>query len=107
MENDKIESSSEESDTIYKIIFISIFLAIMLAVVVIIIGALNSGNAQSGTVVSSSLSENLYNLDNSGQYLMVSSINGIKCTINSITVNGTLIPTSNYTINNCHVAYTP
>jgi hypothetical protein len=97
---------NNESNIVIKIIFIALFLVIMLLAVVIIIGALNQGNTQVGNVYSGSITNETFYTQTANSTYVISTLNNIKCTVSSITYyNGTVVPASNYIINNCQVTF--
>ncbi len=100
---------NQESDTIMNIIYISIFLVVLLLAVVTIISALNQGNVQTGTVLSGTITnESIQGDIGVPDDLSASVLDNPTCTISYVTdLLGNVIPTSNYTVNNCEVTYNP
>ena len=95
-----------EKDLMPSIIYIAIFLCVLLLATVIIITSLNSGNTQIGRNITGNATETLLDI-NTTQTLSASLVNA-QCTVNSVTdLDGNLINSSNYTVNNCQITYHP
>ena len=97
----------EQTDTLTKIIFLVLFLGVLLLAMVVIIGALNQGNKQTGSTISgTSTNETVNNLLLSPGYVAVGNVTNVQCTVQAVYNQGILIPSSNYSVNNCQITYT-
>lgn len=97
----------DKSEIIFKIIFVAIFFGIMLVVSVLVITSLNSRD-NTKILFGNVTSEVLNNVISSPQTLNAEGRLNPSCTITQVTdLNGTIIPTSNYTVNNCQITYIP
>lgn len=98
----------KETNLMINILFISFFLVILVFSAVLIIKGLNSGNRSLGHTETLAVEETVYAVLNSTKELNTSGIYNPSCSINSIKdLLGNDIPTSNYTVNNCEITYTP
>lgn len=102
-----MDETQNSSNIIVAIVLVSILLAIFILIMVVIFNAMNSVNLGSGTTNTASQSDVFLNGKGSTNSLSVNSnINNPTCSITSVTdLNGNIIPSSNYTVNNCQVTY--